>query len=313
MSIKLPKPATVIASIALFVALGGTSYAVTGGTAFSGRQINGAQLLDHSVAGTKLEAHTITADDLDLAGLPTVPSAVFAGQASVAASAKTAQTANTAASAKYASSAGALSGKLSGSQVSGAVADATNATSATTAASAQTLTGTISGSQVTGAVANATSAQTATTATNAASAQTLSGTIAGSQVSGAVANASAVDGDQLTSIDQWSGSAGDVTLATDLAGLTLAMRCSGGDVDLDASTAYSSASIGISAIAGGGSPTFTRAEGNFNTGTPVTATITAPSQVSFAYEHSGLVASGTLTVFDDGGLCAAFGTAQSSG
>ena len=45
----IPQAATVIAALALFVALGGTSAAVTGGTPFTTHQISGSDLADRSV------------------------------------------------------------------------------------------------------------------------------------------------------------------------------------------------------------------------------------------------------------------------
>jgi hypothetical protein len=102
-------------------------------------------------------------------------------------------------------------------------------------------------------------------------------------------------------------------LASNIAGLTLAMRCTGGDVDIDATTSVSSASYGMSAVANAVATGFVKEEGNFNTGTTVTTTNAAPSQLSFSYEQNGEIASGTLTVFDDSGICAAFGIAEYSG
>ncbi len=295
-----PQPATVIASVALFVALGGTSYAVTGGTSFAAKQINGSQLANHSIAGFKLEDHTVTGQQVDVAGFPTVPSAVFAGQASIASTAKNAVNATNAKTAGSATTAGTITGTISGSQVSSAVANATNAvnaTNATKATTAGTITGTISGSQVSSAVANATNSITAATATNATNAT----------------NATHIDGDQVVNISDWSSSTSDATLAGNIAGLTLAMRCTGGDVDIDATTSVSSASYGMSAVANAVATSFVKAEGTFNTGNTITSTIAAPSQLSFSYEQNGLVASGTLTVFDDAGICAAFGVAEYSG
>jgi hypothetical protein len=76
-----------------------------------------------------------------------------------------------------------------------------------------------------------------------------------------------------------SSSASDTTLHA-IAGLTLSMRCTGGDADIDATTSVSSAPCGMSAVANGVATSFVKAEGSFNTG----ATIAAPSQLSFSYE-----------------------------
>ena len=299
-------PGTALAAVALFVALGGTSYAVTGGTQYAANAINGAALQNHTVSGAKLENHTITGTQVNVATFPTVPSAVFAGQASSAVNAANATNATNATTAKNATNAtnathattattattaGTITGTIAGSQVSGPVASATSATTA------GTITGMIAGSQVSGPVPSATSASTAATATNATNAT----------------NATAVDGDQLINISDWSNSTADSTLAGPLAGLTLAMRCVSGNVDIDATTAVSGASFGLSAVTNAAATSFVKAEGNFNTGTPITATIANPSQVSFSYEQNGEVASGNLTVFDDVGICAAFGVAQYSG
>jgi hypothetical protein len=296
------RPSTAIATLALFLALGGTSYAVSGGTPYTVAQINGSQLKNHTVAGIKLEPHTITAEDLDLSGFPQVPSAVQAN------SARTAQSADTA------TTAGTITGRISASQVSGTVAAAQSAQSAVTAqtaqsaqsaASAATITGTISGSQISGAVAAATNAANATNATNAANA--VNATTAAS-----AATATSVDGDQLANISATSGSASDVNLAQGMAGLSLAMRCTGGNVDIDATTSVSGASYGISGIANGASPALRTAEGDFNSGSEITTAYAGPSQLSFSYQAGGNVASGTITVFDDGGTCSAFGVAEYS-
>ena len=57
---------TVIATLALFVALGGTSYAV-------GNTINGSQLKNRSVAGKKLKNHTVTGTQVNVSGYPEGP------------------------------------------------------------------------------------------------------------------------------------------------------------------------------------------------------------------------------------------------
>jgi predicted phage tail protein len=182
-------------------------------------------------------------------------------------------------------------------------ANATNAVNAVNAVSAQT-------------------AQSAQTATSANTAQTITGKISASQVSGSVANAVDAerpecadgtdrDGDQFVNISVSSSSASDTTLHA-IAGLTLSMRCTGGDADIDATTSVSSASCGMSAVANGVATSFVKAEGSFNTGATITSTIAAPSHLSFSYEGGGKVASGTLTVYDNAGTCSAFGVAEYS-
>jgi hypothetical protein len=94
----------VVALLALFVALGGTSYAV-------GTRINGAELKNRSVPGVKLEKHTLKGTDIDLAHLPQVPLAfasqyaAYAGTATYADDATRAGSATTATSAATATSA----------------------------------------------------------------------------------------------------------------------------------------------------------------------------------------------------------------
>jgi len=300
-----PRLATVISALALFVALGGTSAALTGGTQYSPHQIRRSTLEDRSVSGAKLENHTVTAEQLNITDLPTVPSATVAGDASLATSAETARTATTAKT---------ITGTISGSQVSSAVANATSAENANTAATAGTITGTISGSQVSGAVAHATSATSATNAITATSATTATTATTATNATNATNATSAtdVDGDELSNVSVWSGSSSDSTLVHTLAGLTLAMRCTGGDVDIDATTSVADAALGMSDVTNAAATSFTKAEGNFNPGSTITITSTAPGQVDLSYDQNGEVASGTLTVFDDSGTCAAFGVIESS-
>jgi hypothetical protein len=51
-----PSPALILAALALFVALGGTAYAVTA--------INGRLLVNRSVPGAKLKLHTLTTNEI---------------------------------------------------------------------------------------------------------------------------------------------------------------------------------------------------------------------------------------------------------
>ncbi|MGO9196760.1 MAG: DUF664 domain-containing protein [Acidimicrobiales bacterium] len=66
-------PSTVIAVIALFVALGGTAYASS--------QINGADLRNRSVPGDKLKQHAVTGTDVKVSSFPKVPYAHMADDA----------------------------------------------------------------------------------------------------------------------------------------------------------------------------------------------------------------------------------------
>src|SRR5579862_2242593 len=85
---RIPKlhPATLLATVALFVALGGTAYAVS--------TINGSLLKNRSVAAIKLEKHTITGTEVNLKKLGKVPNAHHADQATTATTATTAANAS---------------------------------------------------------------------------------------------------------------------------------------------------------------------------------------------------------------------------
>ena len=71
--------ATVVAYLALFLALSGGAIAVAGGT-----KINGSKLKKRSVTGKKLERHTITGTEVNLNKLGQVPSAKAADTATTA-------------------------------------------------------------------------------------------------------------------------------------------------------------------------------------------------------------------------------------
>ncbi|MBA3716779.1 MAG: hypothetical protein H0W87_00940 [Actinobacteria bacterium] len=71
-----PSPAMVIALIALFVALGGTAYAV--------KQINGSTLVNRSVSNLKIKKNTLTKTEINLSQLGTIPKANTANQANFA-------------------------------------------------------------------------------------------------------------------------------------------------------------------------------------------------------------------------------------
>jgi hypothetical protein len=74
-----PSPALVVALIALFVALGGTAYAV--------KQINGSTLVNRSVSNVKIQKNSLTKTEINLKKLGTVPRAATANKASTATSA----------------------------------------------------------------------------------------------------------------------------------------------------------------------------------------------------------------------------------
>lgn len=86
---RLPSPAVAISLVALFVALGGTSYA-----AFSlpANSVGSKQLKKNAVITKKIKNHAVTAAKINPAGL-TVPNATNANHAN---SANTANTANSA-------------------------------------------------------------------------------------------------------------------------------------------------------------------------------------------------------------------------
>jgi hypothetical protein len=107
--LRLPSPAMAVALIALFVALGGTGYAVT--------KINGNSLTNRSVAAKKLKRDQVGGAEVNESKLGQVPSAKLADSAAkanratsadsadVAASANTAVNAQTAANAGHATTA----------------------------------------------------------------------------------------------------------------------------------------------------------------------------------------------------------------
>jgi hypothetical protein len=147
--LKRPSPALVISILALFVALGGTSYAFT---QLPKDSVGTPQLKKNAVTGAKVKDGSLTGADVDASTLGTVPAASSANRASTAASADRAATAGnaaTAGSADHAATAG----------------SATTANSAATAGSATTA----------GSAATAGSATTAGSAATAGDAQTLDG------------------------------------------------------------------------------------------------------------------------------------------
>ncbi len=130
--------ANVMASVAVFVALGGGAYAAV--------QVNGKDIQNHTITGKKIKRNTLGSKQIKESRLGEVPSASRSKYATKAGSADTADSATSAASATRATSAG----------------TATTATSATTAETAT-------------AATNAANAANATNAANADNAATLGG------------------------------------------------------------------------------------------------------------------------------------------
>lgn len=258
--------ANVMATIAVFMALGGTSFALS---AVAANSVGSKQLKKGAVTNSKLASGAVTG-------------------------------------AKVAS--GSLTGTQIKSSTLGTVPDATNASTAAK------LTGNITGSQVSSAVANATNAITATN---------LTGSITGSQVSSAVANATSaanVGGFTFTQISGSTNANTDDVLLDNFGGLTLDLRCAGGDADIDASSATSGASFGIGTVNDFSSTNFSSTTDL--TSTPLTVTNADTGQVSFSYqlvtptgtiiaEQRTELVSGTFTILP-GSTCSAFGDAEAS-
>lgn len=89
-SFKRPRHATIVAYLALILAVGGGTFAVAKGT-----KINGAKLKKRSVAGAKLKKNTITGTEVNENKLGKVPSAGSADTAGTANSAKVAESLTT--------------------------------------------------------------------------------------------------------------------------------------------------------------------------------------------------------------------------
>lgn len=111
--VRRPSPATVIASIALFVSLGGVSYGVATGsidsrelknndvrsTDLRNNDVRGGDIRTGAVSGSDVGDDSVTGSDVVESSLGTVPSARNAGAAVSAGSAGSANVANRAASA----------------------------------------------------------------------------------------------------------------------------------------------------------------------------------------------------------------------
>jgi hypothetical protein len=89
--LRAPSPAMVIALIALFVALGGSSYAAI--NALPKNSVGAKQLKKNAVTGVKIKKGAVTASKINPSGL-TVPSATHATSADSATNATTAANAN---------------------------------------------------------------------------------------------------------------------------------------------------------------------------------------------------------------------------
>jgi hypothetical protein len=76
--LRAPSPALVVALIALFIALGGTSYAAI--TSLPKNSVGTKQLKKNAVTGVKIKNGAVTAAKINTAGL-TVPNATTAGNA----------------------------------------------------------------------------------------------------------------------------------------------------------------------------------------------------------------------------------------
>jgi hypothetical protein len=90
--------ANVVATLALFIALGGTSVAAS-------NLISGSKIKKHSIPGNRLKKHALTATQVDVAKLGTVPSAATAAAAAHATTADSATHAATADNATHAATA----------------------------------------------------------------------------------------------------------------------------------------------------------------------------------------------------------------
>lgn len=109
---KLPRHNTVIAYLALFVALGGSAYAATqlpknsvGSKQLKSNAVTAAKIKNGAVSGAKIGANTVTGANVDESSLGRVPSAVSAESATAAGHAVTATNATNAGHASHATTA----------------------------------------------------------------------------------------------------------------------------------------------------------------------------------------------------------------
>ena len=97
-SIRRPSPALVVASVALFAAVGGTSYAAAKihGSDIAKKTITGYNVADKTLSGKKMKKNTLGGDQVKESKLGPVPEATHAGAADTATTAGAADTATTA-------------------------------------------------------------------------------------------------------------------------------------------------------------------------------------------------------------------------
>jgi len=132
-----PSPALVVSTIALIVAMGGTSYAAfslpnnsVGTKQLKNGAVTGSKIKNGAVNGSKIANNTITGNKIQLSTLGTVPSANHANSANSAINSLNAFNSTNATHATSATSAGSAT-------------NATNANNATLAASANALNGVV--------------------------------------------------------------------------------------------------------------------------------------------------------------------------
>jgi hypothetical protein len=138
--LKRPSPALAISILALFVALGGTSYAVT---QLPKNSVGTAQLKKNAVTGAKVKDGSLSGTDIDVATLGTVPAATSANRAGTAQTADRAGTAGSADSARTAGTAtrADTAGRADSAGTADSASTAGSATTAANAGNAQTLGG----------------------------------------------------------------------------------------------------------------------------------------------------------------------------
>ncbi len=134
--------ANVMATIAVFVAFGGVSYAaatISGNKLIKG-SVGAGKLKNGTLTSTQVKANSLTGSVIDESSLTIVPSAQTANSATTASSADTAKSATTAGSADSAQTAATAEHALSADTATKA-AEATSAESAQTAENADTVEG----------------------------------------------------------------------------------------------------------------------------------------------------------------------------
>jgi hypothetical protein len=291
-SLRRPSPALVISAIALFVALGGTSYAA--GELDHARAATGATSATSATAKSKKKPASENAQDTALIKklAPTL-------------------------SVKYA--------KTSGSAVTaGSATDAVNATNATNAVNATNATNATNALNAVNATnaSQATTATTATTAMTATSAATATSATTATNATNAI-NATNVDGHTFTQIN--ATGTPTATVLSNFGGMNLQCTSPGGTsgtvtlsiINNSSSSGTFSADVTASAAQSLQHGTVPAANG----GVPTIATFTFPTtsaaQVNFSYAlPSGgttQIVTGTFGItLTASGACTAFGNAQAS-